>query len=546
MQKKIINSFFLVNALLLSGCNNVNNESSANNLYDLILPSIEGCSISSSKNQYKANELVQLDIKIEDKYYIEDKSLKYNGIVIDDTYSFYMPSEDAIITASVYKDDLPENQIYGARFHSNESALWSMAFIDVNNVALENVSSVVVEVRFNEIIDNFWFRLCCSTSTNDVYDAFAKDFSSNYMYSCDMDHPNAVSLLNWATAAYEGWVPTWNTNIDEVPPTFFVEVPLTAMFARFNFYKTLTVAEGSALSNTKTLAKLGIHITGPASKVDFTIGRLFVRRNGILSPIATCENYTKDKQDGKNYVSALKVDNYGTYKSNLEIDVYSNYKKHKNNMLMLGDSIMTRWWSNDQVARIASSVDANLIRDTIGGTTIVSTNNLSSNDNSLIYQKENGIFDKYIEELKQLDYIIIQRGTNDLWRINHNDYKLGDTNSNDNKTVMGALKELLLYFKEKCPRAKIIVSTILYRHDEIKDSLVLEYNEALKELANYIGGINVFDLYNLSGINSENYEMYLNTSTNPHHNGSLADNLHPNDAGAKLIGDAWVNYLKTI
>lgn len=543
MEKNVINCLFIASSLLLNGCNNVN-ESINDKMYDLILPSLEGCKISSSKNQYKQGELVKLNIELEDKYYLDE--IKYNDISIDESYSFYMPNENATISATISKDNLPINQIYGARFYSNESAVWSMAFIDVNNVSLKDVSSVVVEVRFNKMIDNFWFRLCCATTTNDVYDAFAKESSTSYMYSCDMDQPNAVSLLNWTTSSFGGWLPSWDTSIDEVPPTFFVEVPLLSMFARFNFYKTLTVAEGMALTNNKTLAKLGIHVTSDANEVDFTIGRLYVRENGILKEIASPSNYTNEKQEGKNYVSALKVDNNGASKSKLNIDIYSKYKKPKKNMLLMGDSIMTRWWSNNQVDKIASSVDANLIRDTIGGTTIASTNNLSADDNSLIYQKESGIFDKYINELKQFDYIIIQRGTNDLWRVNHNDYKIGNYNDTDNKTVIGALKELILYFKEKCPNAKIVVSTVLYRHDEISDSLVKEYNEALKELAKHIDNINVFDLYNLSNINSENYEKYLNTKEFPHHNGSLADNLHPNDEGAKLIGEAWINYLKTI
>lgn len=439
MIKKKVFPILALSLSLLSGCNEMNsgsgsltatsnsNPNSNDALYSLAIPHYKGCSITAPKSEYKAGELVNLDVKLEDKYFIETNSLKYNNVVIDDSLSFTMPSENVIISASIVKDDVPDNQIHGARIVSESEAIWNMALVDVNNVSLENVSSVVVEVRFNKMIDNFWFRLGCATESGDVYDAFGKDSSSNYRYTIDMDQPNADDHCFWETSPWGGWVPTWNGEFDKVPPTFFVEVPLNALFARFSLAGTLIAEQGSTLKQDQKLAKLGIHITGPASETDFTIGRLFVRKNNALKLIASPENYSLKKEEGKNRVSVFKIDPFGTYTSNLNIEIYSKFKGHKKNMLMMGDSIMTRWWSNNQIDRVANAMDANLIRDTIGGTTIASTNNLISNDYSLMYQKDKGLFDRYFEEMN-MDYIIIQRGTNDLWQVKNGGYKLGDEN----------------------------------------------------------------------------------------------------------------------
>ena len=514
--------------------------------YQVSIPTFVGGKISTDKQKYKPNEEVHLLVEPDDGYFLTHNSLKYDNVLVGTSYSFTMPEKEVTISANFKKDDIPNNQIYGARF-TGAHLPWNMAMIHTDEVALENVQGLIVEVRFNKMIENFWMRLACATTDGTIYDAFGTNSSSVFYYSCDMDHPNATDQYNWATTAWGGWCPSWDLNYDPIPPTYYIEVPINYLFARFNLNGQMCVPVGTSLSVDKVLSQLGIHITYDSNDVDFTIGKLYIRQNNIVKQISSPYTYSQTTVKGFNQAEIYKIDDWGVKPSSGVVTVYENVKKPTKKALMMGDSIMTRWWTNEQVKRIADTLDLELVRDTIGGTTI-SNCYYPNRDNSIIEHLNNGLYEEYIKLYSDFDLIIIERGTNDLWNYVNNIVGMGTptSTSEETNTIMGSLRKALEYFKTKCPNAKIVVSSPLYRHDEISDDVVREYKTNLEGLLQNVGGINYFDLYSNSGINESNYELYLNSSTHPHHNGSPADNLHPNDDGAIILGNAWINYLKSL
>lgn len=557
MKNKILLIF--TTCLVLCGCKNytnsdnyTSNTSQENNSNSSTFDSsefivntnnISNGTIKTNKETYKKGELVKLTIQPNDGYYLEENSLKYGNTFIDDSFSFVMPNYDVSITANFLKDDLPDNYIHGLNISG--TGIWNMAMINYDSlIDLTHVTALVVEVKFNQIIENCYFRLAAMTSDGTIYDAFGIDGNSTFYYSCDMDHYNAAVRYSWTTGNWGGWMPTWDTNTIKTAPTFYVEVPMHYMYARFNKYGDKVVQDGRYLNSTKKLAALGIHLTGNGN-YNFSIGKTYVRENGVVKHISNPSEYTLENTE------IYKIDPTGIYNSTLNRTVYNHVNRFKdtNKMLICGDSIMTKWWSNDLVKNLANKFNASLIRDTQGGTTIRDYD-LSTYNDSLIEHVNQGLYDRYVKNNGEFDYIIIQRGTNDLYYANHStsyDNTMGDINSKDVNTVYGSIRTLIDYFHNLCPNAKIVVSNVLYRNDkEVSDAQVCKYNEDLKTIIDSYDYVNYFDIYNLSGINSANCETYLNSLSNPHSNKSSADYLHPNDQGALLLEKTWIDYLESI
>ena len=167
----------------------------------------------------------------------------------------------------------------------------------------------------------------------------------------------------------------------------------------------------------------------------------------------------------------------------------------------------------------------------------------------MIEHKNEGLYSKYVEACGDFDYIIIQRGTNDLYyatTTSSYEQTMGTIDSYDEATVYGSIRTMIEYFHNLCPNAKIVMSNLLYRDDAIKDDKVTKYNQDLKTILSSYDYVSFFDLYNNSGINQSNYMTYLNSSSNPHSNGTSPDNLHPNDEGATVLERVWIEYLKNI
>lgn len=210
----------------------------------------------------------------------------------------------------------PENYIYGANFVGSNQ--WSMAWIDLATpVSLENATALLVEVRFNEANNGDWFRLGAKTSDDIFYDAFGKNSSTSFRYSVS-ENIKEVADYNWETGQWGGWDPSWNTSI---APTYYVEVPLEYMFARFGLTGNMSETAGTPLNSSKTLSQIGIYLTAN-SNYNFSIGRTYVRRNGQVEQISSPDNYSLTKEEGKDYIYSSKIDSDSEKDSSLEITLY--------------------------------------------------------------------------------------------------------------------------------------------------------------------------------------------------------------------------------
>lgn len=121
--------------------------------------------------------------------------------------------------------------------------------------------------------------------------------------------------------------------------------------------------------------------------------------------------------------------------------------------------------------------------------------------------------------------------------IGTNDYStsvpLGDENSTDVGEFYGCLNTVFKGLKEKHPNELIVVSTILKRRDQGLAIPVEEYNEAIiKKVEEY--EFVLFDGYNLENLDLGNDFQGLITT----------DRLHPNEKGARILGEGIADFLK--
>lgn len=140
------------------------------------------------------------------------------------------------------------------------------------------------------------------------------------------------------------------------------------------------------------------------------------------------------------------------------------------------------------------------------------------------------------------DIVAVFGGTNDY---GHGDAPLGNFESRDVYTFYGAMHILCQKLIKKYPKAFIMFITPLHRLNEnaevneikIRNAAPLSgYVDIIKEVARYYS-LPVLDLYAVSGLQPEVdviRELYI------------PDGLHPNDAGAGIIAERIMGFLKSL
>lgn len=140
------------------------------------------------------------------------------------------------------------------------------------------------------------------------------------------------------------------------------------------------------------------------------------------------------------------------------------------------------------------------------------------------------------------DIVAVFGGTNDY---GHGDAPLGTFESRDVYTFYGAMHTLCQKLINKYPKAVIFFITPLHRLNEsmqlnergIRNVAPLAvYVDIIKEVARYYS-LPVLDLYAMSGMQPEVdiiRELYM------------PDGLHPSDAGAEIIAQRLVGFLRTL
>ncbi len=145
----------------------------------------------------------------------------------------------------------------------------------------------------------------------------------------------------------------------------------------------------------------------------------------------------------------------------------------------------------------------------------------------------------------EADFIIIWYGTNDWYWGNH----LGHIGSNDLSTFSGALDKSLQILQVKCPNAKIILLTPIFRNqapfDVFSSNLInnayltknkvghtlKEYKDMLILIAEN-RCVPVLDIHTLSQINEFNSKLFLE------------DDVHPSKLGYERISSIIINFIK--
>ena len=185
----------------------------------------------------------------------------------------------------------------------------------------------------------------------------------------------------------------------------------------------------------------------------------------------------------------------------------------------LGDSISAMSTNYNYGYRICKYLGAFYLGYGYGGSAVEGNQEISfinrvSNSNSPFY--------KSID--KKTDIIFILGGRNIMGNT-------GDKSDTTQETFYGAYKILIEYLKENYPNTKIILGTPLQSTSD--NEILAERANAVKSLGEMYN-LNVIDLYNNSGITSENANNYL------------IDGTHPNHEGYKLIAEYMVKELKKI
>ena len=223
------------------------------------------------------------------------------------------------------------DQIYGANI-SSKSALWNMAMVSLDTpIALTDVRSVIIEVRFNHQNPNLWFRPCATDTNGIVYDAFGKEITDTntypygYWYSVNVGSYTDIPYYDWYANSWGGWTPSWES---KHAPTFYVEVELGFLFARFDSNDSVPeltpehIKYGRWLENTDYLKSLGIYIGGE-TETDFTLGSLLVRNtDGSVRKIADPTSYTLNNEASKNQIITFYIDKKSKKPGNLNVTLF--------------------------------------------------------------------------------------------------------------------------------------------------------------------------------------------------------------------------------
>lgn len=191
-----------------------------------------------------------------------------------------------------------------------------------------------------------------------------------------------------------------------------------------------------------------------------------------------------------------------------------------------------------KIAVVADSIGAGYGATTnfptiLGQNTGAIIQNLSLSGATISYNDENGY--NFITTGANVDsdsdYILILGGGNDYF----NQYSIGTNNSTDWSTVKGALKQIIEYYQQNIPNAKIFVSTDTPFVDEIGNNSFPYWN-AISEICS-IYHIPFLNLWNNFGLNpqiSQVANIYYQT-----------DLTHLTNLGNEYLADKIQKFLET-
>ena len=132
--------------------------------------------------------------------------------------------------------------------------------------------------------------------------------------------------------------------------------------------------------------------------------------------------------------------------------------------------------------------------------------------------------------------VFVFAGTND-WNSN---VPLGDIDSTDESTILGALNVIIDTLQTKCVNATIVVMTPMHRSGTRtatrESGTMMELAKAYEEVCERWGVdcINTLKTFGINAYNTTNQELYL------------PDKLHPSVEGHKRIANRMIGIISTI
>jgi len=185
--------------------------------------------------------------------------------------------------------------------------------------------------------------------------------------------------------------------------------------------------------------------------------------------------------------------------------------------------------------------------------------NASSGGARISYNTSNDMSsDTRLEALpSDADIVVIMGGTND-WGKTQIEQTLSYNNGFDRTKFKGGLAYIIQKIQIQCPNAKVIVATLIGGRNETRaegqtpvvqylpetdqyGQTDLDFRNAEIEVANLLN-IPVCDTWSC-GINGNNA---CSISGGVVTSGTIADTVHPTNAGAKMIADYIIGYLKSV
>ena len=189
---------------------------------------------------------------------------------------------------------------------------------------------------------------------------------------------------------------------------------------------------------------------------------------------------------------------------------------------VIGDSIVQGSYGNF-VNVIGQILNLSTVRNYgVGGSCLAS---------SSIDQQYPPAVTRYVDMDDDADIVLVHAGTNDY----SGQIPLGDEDSTDVTTFNGALNVMMNGLREKYPTALIIFDSILHRYNDGALTIkTREYRQAIENrcLANHIV---FYDCYKYSGFDFvKGYYDHILT----------VDGLHPNQAGANILGRKIAGFIR--
>lgn len=403
-----------------------------------------------------------------------------------------------------YKDFLKKNGIdYAGKYHIGYNDLDKL--LEGNFIPLKNIWGYIsssIAVKSDSIVtsnfDGNNFTIKMNDNNKDGYVIFAESLKVNHKYAI-FYNVKANSNYNFSLRLYDsGWV------------QHLINTQQTANVATTDTIFVTVNANG----------KFSIDLTSENNGTEFT---------GVLKiyDITGLDNIveTFDFENLKDETVELKVNHSHQVASGSHL----NGKK----IVFYGDSITAQ---NKFPAIVKEYYGMKAVNMGVGGSTIFYRSNSDMSSDTRI----NNI-------PSDADIVMIMGGTNDWGKIQIED-ELIYSNGFDRTKFKGAIAYIVQHIQAQCPNAKIIWCTTIGGQNETRatSSPTIQYlpqkdmfgqsgytfRNAEIEVCNILG-IEVCDTWSC-GINGNN--AYI----------MIGDTVHPTDAGAKLIANYIIGYLKSV